>query len=152
MEYLYKCVQIYVDVMNNLYVVPTSRSEKWGGAIMDIDLITQLNSPYTDYELEETLLKALQLCYTKEPSDNLKSTAIEKFLNIKGYGKAVKDKKLITFEWSKETGFTVTPTCKLQKKGYINLDDNKIFVLGHDFEKDALAKAVRESITLSIIK
>lgn len=151
MEYPYKCVQIYVDVKNNLYIAPTSRSEKWGGAIMEIDLISQLNSPYSDYELEEVILKAMEFCYTKDPDDNLKSTAIEKFFNIKGYSRAVKDKRLITFEWSNNIGFTVTPTCKIQKKGYVNIED-KIFLLGHNLERDALANAVRESITLSFIK
>lgn len=148
MQYQYRTVHIYADIKDNLIIVPTARSEKWGGATMEIDLITQLNLPYSDEELEEALKKALEQCHSKAPNDDLKITVMETFLNVKGYSKAVKDKKLINFNWRIDEGYKITPTQKIPKKGYVHLKDKEI-MLGQDLKTGELARAVKEAISIS---
>ena len=63
MEYTYRIVNIYIDEADNLYFIPTGQCEKWGGT-MDIDIVIQLSSPYSDEELFGELMRSMELCYS----------------------------------------------------------------------------------------
>ncbi|WP_430509153.1 hypothetical protein [Gottfriedia solisilvae] len=151
MDYAFKAVTIYVDSKDNLFNVPNGISEKYGGASMEIDKIRSLDSPYTDNQIEELLKDALSLCFSLNPNEEDTSlTPIEKFLGVKGYAKAVKDKKLIVLNWNIDEGYYITPTEKLPRKGYAHLKKYRIN-LGLELMKGELAKAVRDAIQLSKI-
>jgi hypothetical protein len=143
---IYRCVLIYADLENNLWIVPTGRSEKMGGAIIGIDIVSGLRSPYSDDELISALKRAMGQCFSMVPDDSLKESAIERYLKVKGYEKAVKNKKLIQFEWNIDDGFYITPT-KKEKKGYGFLDDMQI-ALGNNFKDEELVKGINEALNL----
>lgn len=149
MGYDYRTVIIYVDVKDNLFIVPTGESKRLCGATMELDLLKHLAFPYSDVEVEETLLKAMELCFSMEPDDAPGyRTVMEKYLNVKGYAKAVKDKKCIIFHWDVDDGYSVTATQKVPKEGYVHLKD-KAIQLGKDIKKGELVKVLKEAIQLS---
>ena len=77
-------------------------------------------------------------------------TAIEKILGIKGYSKAVKNKKLVLVDWDIDEGYTVTPTEKIPRRGYVHLIE-LAKKLPLDCSKNRLAEAVIEAFHLSKI-
>jgi hypothetical protein len=153
LNHTFKMVSIYIDYTGNIILIPTTRAEKKGvigGAIADIDIAHQLNTPYTNEELETELMKALAECYSKEADMQSKTTVIEKLLNIKGWEKAVNDKKLVDLTWTEEGGYEVTPTRKEHKpkRGYTYLSTQAI-KLGKQVAPGGLAKAVATAIEIS---
>lgn len=147
MEYDYKSISIYADAADNLLIIPSGYYEKYGGT-KDIAIVNQLNVPYSEIELDEMLKLALEQCYSLKPDEDLKITVIEKFLNIKGYSKAVKQRRWIGLEWDYKNGYTISPTQKIQKRGYVIIEE-KIIKLGHENTSGELAKAVIEAMQLS---
>ena len=147
MEFLYKNVSIYADTSDNLIIIPTGNSEKWGGAV-DIDLAFQLNSPYTDEELEESINKALVQCFSLKPNEDIKETVIERFLKIKGYSKAVKERRFVSLFWNVNEGYIITPTKKVPRQGYVHIND-KSFRLGLKPQMGEIGLAIREAMKLS---
>lgn len=148
MNFDFKSVNIYVDKMNNIFAVPTGISNKHGGAIMEINKVQVINSPYTDNQIEELLISALDQCFTLIPDENSSQTPLEKYLSIKGYSKAVKDKKLIKLSWNDEDGYFITPTEKIPRRGYVHLKKERID-LGNNIIDCNLANAVKEGIKKS---
>lgn len=153
MNYTFKKISIFIDPIGNLIILPTTVAEMrgvTGGAIVDIDVPHQINVPYSDEELEDELMKAMEECYSKEADVKSNTTAIEKVLNIKGWEKAVKDKKLVDFSWTEDGGYKVTPTRKEHKpkRGYTYLSAQSI-MLGKQFAPGELAKSVRKAIEIS---
>lgn len=145
----YRVVFIYADARDNLFIVPTGEAKRLYGGTMEIELIKHLPYPYRDEEVEEALVEAMKLCFTKDPDDAPGyRTAIEKYLNIKGYAKAVKDKKLIEFHWDIDDGYSVIPSQKIPKQGYIDLTDKTIW-LGKEIKKGELARALKEAMEIS---
>ena len=51
----YGVVLIYCDSLNNLIIIPCGESQKLDGLNMEIDVVSKINYPYKDLELEETL-------------------------------------------------------------------------------------------------
>ena len=148
MKYDYKMVNIYIDKNGTLYVVPTGESKKFGGAIVDLDLIVKLDFPYSDNDLENSLMRAIEDCFSIEPNVSLSVSALERFLNIKGFSKAVKDKRLVILEWNCDEGYFFLPTKKLTKQGFEHLESEKIYV-GKKLIKGVLSKKFMDAIKLS---
>lgn len=148
MDYLFRSIIIYVDPKDNLIIIPTGYSEKT--YTIGIDLVSQLDAPYNDEEIEHAIKTAYDQCFTKKPDENIKETPIERFLKVKGYKKAVKDKKVINFFWNVDEGYTITPTKMIPKQGYAHMID-RAFRLGHNPQKGEIAKAIREAMKISII-
>ena len=148
MKITYRVVQAYVDEKDNLIVIPTGESKKFGRAIMGLDIINQLNMPYSDEELENTLKSAFSQCFTNEPDDTTNISSLEKFLKIKGYAKAVKNRRLVVCKWDCDDGYIITPTKKVPKEGFVHMKDNKI-VLGKELKDGELSKAFKEAMKLS---
>jgi hypothetical protein len=151
MEYTYKSLTVYADSTGNLIIFPTTVAEMrgvTGGAIVGIDLPHQLKPPFDNSVMENEIQKAFDECYSKEA--DLSSTPIERFLKIKGYGKAVEGKKLVSVRWTEDTGYVVIPTRKEHKpkRGYIHLNEQSIN-LGKQFAPGEMAKAVRTAIEIS---
>jgi len=97
------------------------------------------------------LEKGFNLCYSKKTdSDFPKVTALEKYLNIKGYAKAVVDKKVVSLHWNNDEGYMVTPTTKIPKKGYVKQKENAIN-LGRKLKSYELAEALQTAMNLSKI-
>ncbi|EKD94630.1 MAG: hypothetical protein ACD_26C00004G0001 [uncultured bacterium] len=140
----YRVVFVYVDKKDNLLIIPTGESEKYG--TMGLDLFYQLDSPYSNDELEKTLHEALDMCCSKKPQDDTTESSIERHLKVKGFSKAVKDKKLVSVNWNIDDGFYVTPTQKIPKKGYVHMND---IILGKELEYGALTKALKFAILSS---
>lgn len=123
-----------------------------GGAIIDIDIPHKLNVPYNDNKLEDEIDNALKDCYSKEADGISKYTAIEKVLNIKGWEKAVADKKLVILLWNENEGYQIMPMKKepKPKRGYTAIEE-QIIKLEKHFVPGELAKAVRVAIKISTI-
>lgn len=152
MCYLFKNVSIYIDIENNLYIIPYGTIKNYKGstnANAQLDIVIYLKYPYTDYELEEAVIKALDLCHSKEPNiDGV--TPLEKFLNVKGYERSVKNKRLVGLRWLQDEGFKITPTQKVPRKGHSHLND-RVIVLGKSLKEGELSKAINKAIDMSII-
>jgi hypothetical protein len=151
MEYTYKSASVYADIKENVWIIPSGANERWGGT-SDIDIVHYLGSPYSNYELGTTLMTALAECYSKKPDLDSKSTVIERFLHIKGYAKAVIDKKFFSVEWKAKEGYKVIPTRQEHKpkKGFLYMND-RIIRIKQEPSPEELAEAVREAIRISTI-
>ena len=149
MGYDYRSVIVYADAKDNLFILPTGESKRLCGATMELDILKHLAFPFSDEEVEEALLESMDLCFSEDPDDAPGyRTVMEKYLNVKGYAKAVKDKKCIIFHWDVDDGYSITATQKVPKEGYIHLKD-KVISLGMDIKKGELAKALKEAMQLS---
>lgn len=143
----YRLVNIYADPNNNLIIISNGQSQKWGGVTAEIDVVNIMTFPYSDEEVEEALINAMKLCYTKNPDDDNLSP-IEKYLRVKGYSKAVKDKRLVCFRWDIDDGYYLIPTEKIPKRGFVHKED-KAIMLGEAIGKGKLSASLKEALGLS---
>jgi hypothetical protein len=144
-------VTVYADPSGNLYIIANSLKEMRGvigGAIAEMDDVIYLPFPYQDEKLENALYDAFERCHTREPKwvDGL--TPMEQYLNVKGYAKAVKNKRCILINWSVDRGYSVIPTKKIPKQGYIHQNEIELH-LGRTVSKGDFAIAVNKALTLS---
>lgn len=145
----YKVITVYADTNGEILILSCGGSKKYGGTV-EIDVEQRLNDSYSLEELEEKLMLSFANCYSKVFDENLKVTALEKIVNIKGYSKAVKNKKLILVDWTQSEGYSVIPTDKIPQRGFVHQTENAIFV-PLVYPENALAEAVVEAISLSKI-
>lgn len=145
----FKNVRIYYDVKGTIYLIPTGISRKFN-VPMDIHIVNTLVQPITEDELDALLYKTLDQCYSLYPEEDSISP-IERFLKVRGYSKAVKDKKYVSLGWNTFEGYSVTPTQRSKgKKGYVHLESlTKTFTL--EPGKGQLARAVLQAIDESRI-
>jgi hypothetical protein len=141
----YKVVSIYADSEENLIIIPNGESPELG-LTMEIDLVNELNCPYSDEQLEETLLNNMDQCYSILPDETSKQSVLEKHLGVRGYSKATNGRKHVIFKWSASDGYLITPT--VRKRGYFLLPDQAI-ALGKSFKNGELANAVKKALVLS---
>jgi hypothetical protein len=145
MDFQYKNVFIYADSYGNLIIIPTGISTNWG-AIMGIDCVLQLSNPYDDRQLVNSLKEGMAKCFSLIPDDTIKTSSLERLLGIKGYSKATKGRRLVSFDWNIEDGYTFTPTVK--KKGYVSLEE-QVIRLGHNPTDDELVKSFKNALSES---
>jgi len=145
MEHAFKNVDVYVDNSENLIAIPHGHSKKYSMA--GLDIILTLSSPYDDEQLAIFLEDAMSKCFCQEADDNSGLSSLEKHLQIKGYSKATKSRRLVGFEWFADQGYVLMPTQK--KRGFVHMEDKKIN-LGHEVSKETLAAAFREAMAISI--
>ena len=148
MDISFRIVNIYVDKNNNLLIIPTGESKKLCGALIDLDIVNKLQFPYSDEDLEEILKKSLNECFSKKPNDLTSESSLERYLNVKGFSKAVKDRKLVVFGWNCDEGYYVIPTNKIPKRGFVDIEDKK-FDIGKELRDGILAKAIKASIQIA---
>lgn len=148
MNETYKLIHIYVDKLGNLLIIPTGKSQKYFGAIKELSIVNQLNKPFLENDLYIELVKTLDQCFSEEPDDTTNLSALEKFLDIKGYSKATKNRKLIILQWNNKEGYYITPTKKVPREGFTHLED-KTIMLGDSLECNGLLSAVTKAIELS---
>jgi len=144
----FKSVSIYVTPDEDLFILSRGISRKWGGAIIDIERYRFLEKSYTDDMLETCVLEAFEDWNSIEPADELKPTAIEKILKIKGYLKAVKRMSYINVEWDSDEGYKIIPTKNNGKKGFVHLEE-EVISIGGTVRDGNLAHAIRTAIIKS---
>lgn len=148
MKFDFKNVTVYIDKSEDILIVPCGI---WPAhnITAEISNIVELKHPYTLEQLQFALEEGLQLCYSQNvDSDFPKVTSLEKYLNVKGYKKAIKNKKVVSLFWNKEDGYQVTPTTYADKKGFVHQEENTI-ILGAKPASLGIAEAVVKAITLS---
>lgn len=149
MSFDFKDVTVYVDKSKDLFFVPHGI---WTAhnVTAEINNIVELKYPYTIEELQSTLEEGFKRCYSQNVDKEFpKVTAIENHLKIKGYKKAVKNKKIVNLHWDEE-GYQVTPTTYSDKKGYVHQEEITFF-LGKKIKPFSLAEALLKAISLSKI-
>ena len=139
----YSVVFIYIDQKDNLIVIPTALSSR--KTMKEINLVDVLNSPYTDEQIEDTLIKGMEKCHSIKPDESSDESVIEKHLGIKGYSKAIKNLRLVNFRWLKDEGYSFSPNVK-NRGGFASF---KRINLGKILEKGQLAKAFKEVLDIS---
>ncbi|MDF9845556.1 MULTISPECIES: hypothetical protein [unclassified Paenibacillus] len=147
MNFDFKDVTVYVDKSNDLFFVPHGI---WTvhKVTAEVNNIVELRHPYNTEELQSVIEESFKRCYSQEVDNDFpKVTAIEKHLKIKGYKKAIKNKKVVNLHWDEE-GYQVTPTTYSDKKGYVHQEGNTFF-LGKELNESSLAEALLKAIRLS---
>jgi len=144
----YKSVSVYVTLKNDLFILSNGISSKWGGATIELEVYHFLASGFTDEMLESNVFQAFERWNAVEPSEELKPTAIEKILKVKGYQKAVKQMRFVSVQWDSDDGYSVIPTENRGKNGFVYLEAEAIN-LGHNIKSGDLALALRSAISLS---
>ena len=144
----FKSVSIYVTSEENLFILSRGISKKLGGVILDIERYRFLEKGFTDDMLETCVLAAFEDWNSIEPAGELKPTAIEKILKIKGYLKAVKPMRYINVEWDSDEGYKVIPTKNNGRKGFVHLEEAAIRI-GGTVRDGNLAHAIRTAIIKS---
>jgi hypothetical protein len=146
----YKQLNIYFDIKSsNIIIISTGRNAVYGGT-SEIDRIQEVGYPYDAEQLYQKITNSLNNCYSLESYINDKPTPIENYLKIKGYGKAVKGKKLLILSWSLDTGYIIVPTEKIKKRGYVHIQD-KMIKLGQELEKNNLLHSIIQATRASSI-
>jgi hypothetical protein len=144
----YGVVLIYCNPHNHLIIISCGESKKLDGLNRTIDVVAKVNYPYNELELEETLLRSMELCHSKEPDVESKQSFIERVQGINGYGKETKNLKLIQFEWNKEDGYDVRPYQRIPRRGYVIIEE-QIIQLGKNIVQCQLAQAVKRAINIA---
>ena len=142
--YDYKSISLYSDKKGTLYAIPTGLNHKFNITVA-IDILNILEPPYSDDDVQEFILKTFNQCYTKEREDLNSIGSLEKHFGVKKYSTAVRSLKCIPVDWRKDEGYSITPTKKVPREGFIHLED-KIIILGHNPEEGAIAAAIRQAI------
>lgn len=142
----FRNLSIYYSEDGKFIVLPTGVSEKWYGAILDLEIFYVLGSDSSDEVLETILHQAEKLCFQKT-NDDLKKSSIEKLFN-KSHLRTIKGMKLVVLMWQENKGYFVRPTANKGKEGFIHMED-KILHLDLDLQPGDLAKAVRTAVELS---
>ena len=122
LEYEYKMVDIYNDVVNgSCYFVPYTDMDY---GIEQMDLIFELSPPFTDQALEDMANKVLNLCHKAETFDTI--TPLQRLLKIKSYKKSTENKKMITYIWRKKTGYFIGIMEREKGGGYSLIEEAPI--------------------------
>ncbi|PLT29281.1 hypothetical protein [Peribacillus deserti] len=142
----YTLVNIYVDVFSGtLYFVPNCDTER---GIVEMDTFIELKAPYSNRDLEKIALSALILCHKEEPSIN-KKTVLQRHLKINSYKRFTENKKFISYGWSLDEGFTVTPFERERLgNGYSGLET---ISLGNKLESGQFAMALTRAVEIARI-
>ena len=151
MSDIYKTVNVYANPQDTLFIIPSSFLKNWGN--IPVDLVAEMQAPYTDEELEAALMCAVEQCDSIPPDEDINSPhLLERYFNKKGYARLVKDKRLIDLKWRVKEGYTVEPTKKCKKPpGYEGIEDQYI-KLALDFKPGELAQAFRKAMLISFIE
>jgi|GEM_PF-1973018 hypothetical protein len=144
----FKSVSIYVTADGDLFILSRGISKKWGGTIIDIERYRFLEKGFTNDMLESCVLEAFEDWNSIEPAEELKPSAIEKILKIKGYLKAVKHMSYISVEWDSDEGYKMIPTKNNGRKGFVHLEEEAISI-GGTVRDGNLAHAIRTAIIKS---
>ncbi|WP_143111670.1 hypothetical protein [Paenibacillus sp. BC26] len=141
----YKEVNVYIDGQNQLYLVSTGKSKKYG--VAEIDYINKLESGFTDNDLKEKLMDSFSKCYSIESTDTkANETVMGRLMGYKSYTRAVKGLKLVGILWSYRKGYKIVPTEKIQGQGFVHLSE--LIIESND---ETLVRSVREGIELACI-
>lgn len=143
----YKSVSVYVDKDDNVIAIPQGNSKKY--CLAGLDIIFELNKPYSDNQLEKLLRSAMNKCYSEESNDSSEISPLEKHLKVKGFAKAVQNRRLVGFDWYDDAGYVVIPTHKKPRQGFVHMED-KTIKLGKELKEGELSKAFKEAAKLSI--
>ncbi|MBM7693711.1 hypothetical protein JOC77_003155 [Peribacillus deserti] len=142
MEINYKIAIIYIDNFDSLlYFVPVYDADR---GIVEMDTFFELGNKASDEELEDTTIKTLKLCHTKEP--DIKKAPIQQIKKAKSYKKATEKIKMVEVLWDKDEGFSVG-FFEREKSGYFSLLDR--IYLGGTVNKGEFAYAIRKAIELA---
>lgn len=136
----FKYIQVYADVCDNLILVPTGFNKE--GLLMGIDMVIRLDSPYTDEQLETAIFEAMNNCFLKEADA---ASGLERHLGVKGYAKAVKDRRLVIIRREKGVGYIINSSIKNRENYVFNEEIN----LGEVLEEGIVAKAFRQALAMS---
>lgn len=146
MKKTYKTVSVYVDKQNDLIAIPHGESDKY--SLAELDIVLALSAPYTDEDLEAFLLEAYGKCYSQKSNDTTNVSPLEKYLNVKGYSKAIKNRRVVLLHWFKENGYEIVPTNKIPRRGYDHIEE-KTFKIGKEIKDKNLSNAFKEAMQLS---
>ncbi len=144
MRIIYKEVVVYVD--KKYIFIPTGKDKKYGG-VSDIDSVSEIDITCSDEELYKEIVDAFNRCYSMR-ADYERRTPLEKHLNVKSYSNACKGKKLISLKWTKEDGYTIMPTEKIRKRGYVLMRDSTFFI-GDKLDYEKTIKFFKQAVELS---
>lgn len=146
MKATYKTLMVYIDENENILAIPTGESVKYG--IMGLDMVFEINVPYSDQQLEIFLKGAIDKCYSQKADDSTEFSSLEKHLNVKGFAKVVKNRRLVNFDWYKDSGYEIVPTIKKTRQGFVHIEE-KIIKLGKELKDGELPNAFRQAMKLS---
>ena len=146
MKEAYADVGLYIDKANTIYAIPcgwdriTQKVVNTAG----VDLLFILKQPYSDDDIENFLLNALENCYKKEREPGL--GPLEKHFGTDSWVKAVKGLKYISFTWVREEGYRIIPSIKTPRKGYNLPQEDKWIHIGTNPQKGELATAFYKAL------
>lgn len=112
MKYMFKDIGIYIDINKKLIGVPRTNDKKWN-ATVDIDPIITLEPPYTSKDINIFLEKVFSLCHNQiveDCTDKKRISPIQNYMKVKSWKSAVKELGLISLNWIKNEGYTISMT------------------------------------------
>ncbi|WP_106769025.1 hypothetical protein [Paenibacillus faecalis] len=145
-DHFAKILNIYVD-SEKLYICSTQTVNKTYETV-EKGFITELNSLSSEGELQAALFESLKNCNLELLDENPEVSSLEKHLGVKGYDKAIKDKKGVTLFLVPKEGYSITPTEKY-RWGYMGIGDEIHLSVEDALVNNNLAKAVLQAISLS---
>lgn len=140
----YKKIHINVDKNNKIYALPTGLYPE-RNVVVSLNILYILEAPYSDKQLEQLVFKTFDQCYSEEIENINAPGILLEYFNVKSYSKAVKGLKWIGIYWNNDEGYTIIPSNKVPKRGYVHLVDKKK-TLGLNPKEGEIAEALRQAI------
>ncbi|MCR2803640.1 hypothetical protein [Paenibacillus soyae] len=128
-------------------MIPIGYSKKLKSDV-DINIVNELESPFSDENVEEKLLLTLDQCFTKNPDELINTTPIELYFNIKGWSNAIRGLIYFSCFWNDEIGYVIKPARKVPNKGFHFQKEEEI-VLGKSVKPGDLANSMKIAIEKS---
>lgn len=142
-----KCLTIYSS-SEKLYICSNQTLKEVYSSIQK-GAVIELSISSTEEELQAALYESLKHCNVELLDEIPRLTSLEEYLGIKGWKKATKDKKCVSFLLNPE-GFSISPMKKHPRYGYLGTDVKDIHLSVEDaMVNNNLAKAVIQAINLS---
>lgn len=136
----FKRISIFADVSDNLLLIPTGYHKQYGA--VDIGIVNALDSPYSDEQLEQTILDTFSQCYSLKPSEYIvRDNPLCKYLGVKRYSKATQGRRLVSIEWNRKSGYEIWPMVNMGKDGFDSHGDGMTH-LSTQFRDGELARAI----------
>lgn len=130
----YKTVEIYADPEDNLILIPSGAS---------VAGVCELRYPYHDAQLFAALTAALAASSYQEGWEPRLQNILEQYLRIADPIEAIRGRRLLFFSWSRNRGYSVTPTKAL---GGPSVYELPAIFLGKKISGHILIHAVKQAL------
>jgi hypothetical protein len=144
----------FIESGGDLLGIPYGKSKYFSNVYSLIDLVFRLTSPYSDAELEELILTAVEKCFSMDPfnesddSDKDSKIVLSKYYNVGSEVEATKKLSHLTLDFVEGEGYFLTAFINDQKGMFWSSPNSTDIFVPEHFTPGDLAKTFRQVASL----